>query len=213
MNKDNFNIMQPNSHSVSERFEYTCPLLLSTEHQLNPYLEIESFFNGASLGFYRFELRSWFKIAMTPDLTVENHSNTIYFHNQLIQLLHAGYLIVENNIKYASKTRYSENTESFKDWVNDMRKEKIDEGIGAASSYEVNSLSETEMENPFLYLKKILTFSRISEIRYGLQEWIYCSFNDNSSIATMDAEHVFGLFEDIEKLLELLFHLLVGDEN
>jgi hypothetical protein len=213
MARDNINTTQPNPHLNIKRFEYTCPLLLSTEHQLNPYLEIESFFNGASLGFYRFELRSWFKIAMTPKLRVENHGNLIYFHNQLVQLLHAGYLIVKNHIGDKNSNHFLTTTETFKDWVNDMRKQKIDEGIGMASGYEIHSLLEDEMANPFLYLRKILTLSRIFEIRYGLQEWLYCSFNCNSSIATMDATHVFYLFEDIEKLLELLFYLIAGDET
>jgi len=195
---------------VPGRFEDTCPLLLSSENQLDPYLEIESFFNGASLGYYRYELRNWFKTAINEDMEVENHSNLIYFHNQLIQLLHAGYLIVANQLKYESKTTYSSTSETFKDWVNKVKKEKIDEGNGIPGSYDVYLLSEAEVANPVFYLKQILSLKRIAEIRDGLQEWIYCAFNRNSSIATMEADYVINLYQELEKLLEMLFLLVAG---
>ena len=195
---------------VPGKFEDTCPLLLSSEQQLDPYLEIESFFNGASLGYYRYELRNWFKTAINEDMEVENHSNLVYFHNQLIQLLHAGHLIVANQLEYESKTTYSSTDETFKDWVNKVKKEKIDEGNGIPGSYEVYLLSEAEMANPIFYLKQILTLKRIAEIRYGLQEWIYCAFNRNSSIATMEADYVINLYQELEKLLEMLFLLVAG---
>ncbi|MCZ4224338.1 hypothetical protein [Pedobacter rhodius] len=194
------------------RFEDTCPLLLVRANQLDPYLEVESFFNGASLGYYKFELRCWFKTALTENMGVEKHGNLIYFHNQLIQLLHAGYLIVTNNIKYISTTHYSSTGETFKDWINDIKGQKIEEGNGIPGSYEVNVLSEAEIGNPLFYLKQILTLKRIEEIRYGLQEWIYCAFNGNSSIATMDAKYVFNLYEELEKILEMLFLLIAGEE-
>jgi hypothetical protein len=192
------------------KFEDTCPLLLPLEDQLDPYLEIESFFNGASLGYYKFELRRWFTTAITEDMEVKNHSNLIYFHNQLVQLLHAGYLIVTNQIEYVSKTAYSSTAKTFKDWVNEVKKEKIDEGIGIPGNYEVYLLSEAEMANPVFYLKQILTLKRIAEIRYGLQEWIYCAFNRNNSIATMEADYVINLYQELEKLLEMLFLLVAG---
>ncbi|KQR72096.1 hypothetical protein ASF92_01990 [Pedobacter sp. Leaf176] len=198
------------SQALIGRFEDTCPLLLASEHQQDPYLEIESFFNGASLGYYKYELRSWFKTAITEGMEVDNHGNLIYFHNQLIQLLHAGYLIVTNRYEYISKTVYSSTAKTFKDWVNEVKKEKIDEGNGIPGSYEVYLLSEAEIANPIFYLKEMLSRKRIAEIRYGLQEWIYCAFNKNNSIATMEADYVINLYQELEKFLELLFLLVAG---
>ena len=195
---------------LTQGFEYTCPLLLSAEHQSNPFLEIESFFDGASLGYYQSELRSWFKIALTEDMEVNDHSGMLYFHNQLIQLFQAGYLIVKKKAKVAS---INHSTVSLKNRINDLRKHKIDEGTGKAGHYEIHLLSEDEIENPFFYLKEILNLPRIAEMREGLQEWIYCSFNGKSSIATMDAAYVFSLFDDAGKVLELLFILIAGNEN
>lgn len=195
---------------VIGKFEDTCPLLLPPEHQLDPYLEVELFFNGASLGYYKFELRRWFTTAITEDMEVENHSNLIYFHNQLIQLLQAGYLIATNQPEYISKTTYSSTAKTFKDWVNEVKKEKIDEGIGIPGNYEVYLLSEAEIANPLFCVKRSLTLERIVEIRYGLQEWIYCAFNRNNSIATMEAKYVINLYQELEKLLEMLFLLVAG---
>lgn len=193
-----------------QAFEHTCPLLLSDEHQENPYLEIESFFDGASLSYYQSELRSWFEIALTADMEVADHSSMLYFHNQLIQLFQAGYLIVKKNIKPETANH---STANFKSRIKDFRQQKFDEGTGKAGNYEIHLLSETEIENPFFYLKQILSLPRIAEIRAGLQEWIYCSFNGKSSIATMDTQYVFSLFDDIGRVLELLFILIAGNEN
>ena len=195
---------------LTQGFEYTCPLLLSDEHQADPYLELESFFDGASLGYYQSELRSWFKIALTEDMEVNDHSGMIYFHNQLIQLFQAGYLIVKTKAKVASINHLAD---SFERQIKDLRKLKIDEGTGKAGYYEIHLLSEEEIENPIFYLKEILNLPRIAEMRVGLQEWIYCSFNGKSSIATMDAAYVFNLFDDLGKVLELLFILIAGNGN
>jgi hypothetical protein len=205
MHEENIEILR--SHPY---FEYTCPLLLSFEHRLDPFLEVEDFFDSASLRYYTSELRSWFQISLTEDMEIENHSNLIFFHNQLIRLLQAGHFIIENNSKYPSKY-YLETAERFKEWVSNKRKEKFDEGTGRAGHYEILFLSDAEIANPLSYLKEILTLSRIAEIRYGLQEWIYCSFNGQSSIGTMEAKYVFNLFEDVEKIIELLFLLIAGD--
>lgn len=202
------NTLQSHSY-LSEGFEYTCPLLLSAEHQADPYLELESFFDGASLAYYQNELRSWFAIALTEDMEVDDHSGMIYFHNQLIQLFHAGYIIVKKNIKHSTNN----SVDSFRNRIIHLRNRKFDEGTGKAGNYEVHLLSEVEKANPFLYLKEILNLPRINEIRYGLQEWIYCSFNGKSSIATMGAEYVFSLFDDVGKVIEMLFILIAGDEN
>ena len=207
------NNLQSHPYMVIERFENTCPLLLSNEHRLDPYLEIESFFDGASLGYYRREIRSWFRIAMTENMEVKKCSEMIYFHNQLIQLLQAGHLIVENDIKHPSLSHDSEAVERFKEWVSVMKDKKIDEGTGTKGSYDIQLLSDAEIVNPLFYLRQLLTLKRIAEIRFGLQEWLYCSLNGKSSIATMEAKHVFGLFEDIEKLLEMLFILINGVET
>ena len=200
----------PSRPYLTQGFEYTCPLLLSDEHQSDPYLELESFFDGASLGYYQSELRSWFKIALTADMEVNDHSGMLYFHNQLIQIFQAGYLIVKKNIKHETANHSSE---SFKNRINTLRKQKIDEGTGKAGNYEIHLLSDTEKANPYFYLKEILNLPRIAEMREGLQEWIYCSFNGKSSIATMDAAYVFSLFDDVGKVLELLFILITGNEN
>jgi len=189
------------------KFEYSCPLLLSNDRQLNPYLEVEDFFNGASLGYYRGELRSWFRIAMSENRKVKNHSEMIYFHNQLIQLFHAGYLITVN-----TNTDYTETIERFREWFKKIRHLKIDEGTGIDGNYEIHFLSDDEKTNPLLHLKNILTLGRISEIRFGLQEWQYCSFNSKSTIATMDCEYLTDLLNDMGKVMEILFLLLAGDE-
>ena len=195
---------------LTEGFEYTCPLLLSPERQSNPYLELESFFYGASLGYYQRELRSWFEISLTERMEVDDHEGLNFFHNQLIQLFQAGYLIVKKNLKYAPEV---DSVNKFKKRINSLRQQKFCGGNGKAANYEIHLLSENEIANPFFYLKQILNLPRIAEMRYGLQEWTFCSFDGQSSIATMDAQYVFNLFDDIGKVMEMLFILIAGEEN
>jgi len=212
MRKDDTNSFndEADNQNFLEKFEDTCPLLLQHENQINPYLEIESFFSGASLAYYRTELRSWFKISMTVGMQIEDHANLIYFNNQLVQLLHAGYLIVSNDIEYIASTDYSSKGMKFKEWINEVKKQEINEGISISNCYEIHLLSKVEIANPLFFLNKIITLKRVWEIRYGLQEWIYCSFNKNSSIATMDAKYVFNLFQDLEKIFEMLLLLITN---
>ncbi|WP_147273681.1 hypothetical protein [Pedobacter chinensis] len=197
-------------HKISQ-FEDTCPLLLNDQHLKDPYLEIESFFSGCSLGEYQRDLKGWFKAALTEGFCFKKAGSLVYFHEQLIQLLQAGYLIVKNDLPYERNAPYCDHAATFGDWINSVRSKWAAEGDQAASDYDVRFLTRFEQEEPLLYLKKNLKLKKIKHIRYGLQEWLHCGLSKAGSISDLDNRYLYQLYEKLEKLLEAFF-LLVAKE-
>lgn len=193
-------------------FEQTCPRLLQESHLIDPYMEIESFFSGTSLGEYRKDLKDWFRAALIEHVSLKHSSTIVYFHDQLVQLLHAGYLIVNNNLEYKRNEAYCSNALTFRDWINGVKaKRELENGV-ATSDFEVYALSDKEKLGPLQYLSKILKLKKIKEIRYGMQEWLYCALSNKSSLMGVDDKYILKLYETLEKLLEAFFLLVAGND-
>jgi len=197
-------------HKISQ-FKDTCPLLLADQHLTDPYLEIESFFSGCSLGEYQRDLKGWFKAALTEGFCFKKAGSLVYFHGQLTQLLQAGYLIVKNDLPYERDKPYCDHAVTFGDWINSVRSKWAAKGDLSASDYDVKYLTRFEQEEPMLYLKKNLKLKKIKHIRYGLQEWLHCGLSKANSISDLDNRYLYQLYEKLEKLLEAFF-LLVAKE-
>ena len=165
-------------------FENTCPLRLNAEQLDNPITVLENFFSNTDLTIAKSKLRYWFKIALTEDLQHENGNELLFFHNQLIQLFHAGYVLVKD------KCLVNENTDQ-----NHLRNIDI----------LISSLNKAEKRNPMGYLNEILTIASLTDIRFGMQEWLYSALSNRSSISQLDGKFIFEQFELLEKLLEALF--------
>lgn len=192
-------------------FEQTCPLLLQKSYLNDPYKEIESFFSGASLGEYRKDLKDWFRAALIEHVSFKRSSKLIYFHSQLIQLIHAGYLIVNNNLIYQRNEPYCSNANTFKDWIIGV-KAKTEEETGVETfNYDVFALSDAEKRDPLQYVYKTLKLKKIKEIRYGLQEWLYCALSKQNSLMDIEDQYILKLYETLEKLLEAFFLLVTGN--
>jgi len=191
-------------------FEGTCPLLLRDDHFENPYLEIEHFYSGSSLGEYKNDIKAWFKAALTEELKYQNSSDLVYFNNQIVQLLHAGYLIIKNELSYQGIRGYISTGETFKEWIFRVRDQQIANGRNVYGEYLVNLLEEEYQKDPVKFLKESLTLPKIKDLRYGLQEWLYCALHENSSINTMESRYLFDQYEQLEKLLEAFFLLVAG---
>jgi hypothetical protein len=191
-------------------FQDTCPLLLEDTSLADPYLKIESFFSNASLGEYRTNLKDWFKAALVEKRCFDKAGSLVYFHGQLIELIQAGYLIVKNNLPYQTEKDYSNQATTFSNWINKIRAEKSKDGLGFASDYSICALTKPEINEPLKYLKKHLKLKKIKHIRYGLQEWLYCGLSKTSSIAEIETKYVYQLYENLEKLIEAFFLLIIG---
>lgn len=192
-------------------FEQTCPLLVQQSHVADPYLEIESFFRDASLGEYRKDLKNWFRAALTKRKSFKRSNTLIYFHGRLIQLIHAGYLIINNNLVYQRDEPYCSNAITFKDWINGMKTNYEMENGMATSAYDVYALSDNEKLRPLEYLSKTLKLRKIKQLRYGLQEWLYCGLSNKNSLMGIDDKYILKLYETLEKLLEAFFLLIAGN--
>lgn len=179
---------------------------------LDPYKEIESFFSGNSLGEYRKDLKHWFRAALIEHVSVKHSSTIVYFHDQLVQLLHAGYLIVNKNLEYKRNEAYCSNALTFRDWINGVKaKRELEKGV-PTSDFEVYALNDKEKLAPLQYLSKILKLKTIKYIRYDMQEWLYCALSNRSSLMGIDDKYILKLYETLEKLLEAFFLLIAGNE-
>ncbi|MBC6110573.1 hypothetical protein ACFOG5_17735 [Pedobacter fastidiosus] len=165
-------------------FENSCPLLLNDEQLTNPRIVLENFFNGNDLISAKAKLKYWFKTALTEELRYENGNELLFFHNQLIQLFHSGYLIA-------------------------LKQHSIDDDFDQVdllnSDALICCLDKAEKSNPLKYLSVTLTSSNLRVIRFGMQEWLYSALSNRSSISQLDSKFIFEQYELLEKLLEALF--------
>jgi len=165
-------------------FENTCPVMLSTEQLANPKIIIENFFRNNDLTSAKSKLKNWFKTALTEDLQYENGNELLFFHNQIIQLLHAGYLIVQDK--------------SF-----DQEKSSLEHLVNNPAM--ISCLDINEQRSPLAYVNAIITVSNLTFLRYGMQEWLYSALSKRSSISQLNSKFIFEQFELLEKLFEALF--------
>ncbi|MES2418124.1 MAG: hypothetical protein V4541_08030 [Bacteroidota bacterium] len=190
-------------------FALSCPLMLKQEQISNPYLMIELFFNFESLSDYREDLSQWFKTAMSENICYENANDLLFIHNQFLQLIHAGFLIVTNKIIYFPKSNYPNTYQTCGHWLLAVQEKenslnKLDPpGIG------IQLLQPQFWENPIAYCKEALTLNKVKKLRYGLKEWLEAAFSKNYSITTLDPEYIFGQFENLQKIMEALYLIIV----
>jgi hypothetical protein len=183
-------------------FALSCPLLLQSEYLVNPYLMVESFFSFASLNEYRDDLTQWFKASLSEEVTYENANDLLFIHNQFQQLINAGFLIISNNVVYEPKLNYSENHQTFGHWLLAVKE-------GGALGDDIQILPPYFRENPMAYCREFLTLSKVKRIRYGMKEWLEAALSRNYSIATLDHEYVFDQFEDLQKIMEAMYLLII----
>ena len=180
-------------------FSLSCPLLLSDEYLVNPYLLVESFFSFASLNEYRTDLTQWFKTAINEHHRHENASDLLFIHNQFTQLIHAGYLIGNAHLTYQPMHNYTKQHDTFGQWL----LARMD------NQYIIQTLSPYFKEHPLQYCAKNLTFDHIIKLRYGLKEWLDAALSKNSSITSLDHSYIFDQFEELQKIAEALFLLII----
>lgn len=180
-------------------FPLSCPLLLSEEYMSNPYLQVESFFSFASINEYRDDLTQWFKAAINEDQCCENASDILFIHNQFTQLIHAAYLIGTASLAYQPEHNYTKQHDTFGHWL----LAKMD------NQYSINTLSPHFKENPLQYFKEQLTLSHVIKLRYGLKEWLETAISKSTSITGSAYPYIFDQFEDLQKVLEASFLLIV----
>ncbi len=184
-------------------FSLSCPLLLSEEQLINPYLMVESFFSFAGINEYREDLTQWFKAALNENTRFENPNDLLFIHNQFTQLIHAGFLIGATQMAYVPEANYSTSYATLGHWL----LAKMDDDYLKINP--IQNLSPHFSENPINYLNESLTFNHIIKIRQGLKEWLEAALSKNTSIAVLDHVYIFDQFEELQKILEALFLLIV----
>lgn len=180
-------------------FSLSCPLLLNKEYLSDPYLQIESFFSFADINEYREDLGQWFKAALNDQVSYENANDLLFIHNQFTQLIHAGYLIGTSQLVYKPSLNYTTQHATFGHWLL----------ARMANHYTIQLLSPHYKENPIEYCRENLTLNHIIKIRYGLKEWLEAALSKNGSITSLDHPYLFEQFEDLQKILEASFLLIV----
>jgi len=180
-------------------FPLSCPLLLTDENLNNPYLFVESFFSFADINEYREDITQWIKAAINEYQRYENPGDLVFIHNQLTQLLHAGYLIGTSHLVYKPIHNYSKLHDTFGHWLL-ARME---------NQYSIQTLSLHYAQNPLQYCTENLTFNHIIKLRVGLKEWLEAALSKSTSITSLDHSYIFDQFEELQKMLEALFLLII----
>ncbi|MEJ5995195.1 hypothetical protein WG904_12270 [Pedobacter sp. Du54] len=180
-------------------FPSSCPLLLTDEYLINPYLFVESFFSFAGINEYREDIKQWFKAAINEHQCYENASDLLFLHNQFTQLLHAGYLIGRSGLTYQPTHKYSNQYDTFAHWL----LARMD------NQFTTQTLSPNYKQNPLQYCKENLTLNHIVNLRFGLKEWLEAALSTSTSITSLDHFFIFDQFEELQKILEALFLLIV----
>ncbi len=188
-----------NVKPIINDFALSCPLLLQDEYLHNPYLMIELFFSFESLNEYKEDLTQWFKAALNEQGSYENPNDLLFIHNQFIQLIHAGYLIGVSKLVYEPALNYTTLHNTFGHWLLARIENK----------YTIQALSPHYIENPLDFCIESLTINRISQLRYGLKEWLEAGLSQKNSIVNLNHTYIFDQFEELQKIVEALFLLIV----
>ncbi|MGF1924218.1 MAG: hypothetical protein ACQUHE_08560, partial [Bacteroidia bacterium] len=186
-------------NQIVDDFATSCPLLLRDEYLANPYLMIESFYSFASLKEYKEDLTHWFRLALNEQANHEQPVDLLFIHNQLIQLVHAGYLIGTSKLLYKPSRNYTARHDTFGHWLLDR----------TANEVHVQSLSKHYRENPLEYCIEHITLKEVIHLRYGLKEWLEAALSVKNSITGLDHTYVFDQFEAIQNILEALLLLII----
>ncbi len=197
ISKNSYKLLTKNNSNY--HFAYTCPLLLSDDHQKDPYLFVESFFSFAGINEYREDLTKWFKVAINEQQAYENASDLLFLHNQITQLIQAGYLISTSELVYNPLKNYTKQHDTFGHWLLARLK----------NQYHVQTLSPHFKANPLQFCIDNLTLNHIVKLRYGLNEWLEAALSKNSSITSLDYAYIFDQFEELQKIVEALFLIII----
>lgn len=188
-------------------FALTEPYLFFDEEANDPYSRIESFFSFTNLSGYRTALLKWYELASSEDLAEENPNDLLFMHNQYVQLIQAGYLIVAQKLAYIPKSdKY--NGKTFGQWLFDIRDHQAEIGEIASSDEEPHLLSLAERAAPMDYCGKTLSHSNVIKLRFGLREWLDAGLSRKSSIHILDKDYVFGQYLILQKLTEAFYIII-----
>ncbi|WP_269426011.1 hypothetical protein [Pedobacter punctiformis] len=201
-------VIKENDHNVN-RFASTCPLALEDKYKDDPFLFVEYFFSIDGLAGHKKYLRKWFKKALSKDRCVTNAKDFLFFCNQFTQLMNAGYLIADRQIKYLPQRRFNNNTETFGEWLIKFQNKSILENEYYVAQYDASSLDIISRNDPYAILKKELTFRKIQKLRYGMLEWLYAAFSKQYSIEDLNKNSVFDQYESMENILEAFYLIIV----
>lgn len=187
-------------------FALTCPLLLTEEQRINPYLFLEEFFNYTSLGGYRAELSVWFKNVLSEAIVYERVSTLLFIHNQFLQLIQAGYVIASTGMRYSPLP--IENGELFCHWLVGLGYIKEKDHVEHHDYNNPYWLSVPCREAPLTYIQETLTLETVTHIRKGLKEWLEAGSSEYDCIADLKHEYAFELYELLQKIIEACYLLI-----
>ena len=77
------------------------------------------------------------------------------------------------------------------------------------NQYCIQTLSPHYAQNPLLYCTENLTLNHVIKLRVGLKEWLEAALSKSTSITCLDPSYIFDQFEELQKMLEALFLLIV----
>lgn len=192
-------------------YALTEPFLFSKEEAEDPFLMVESFFNFTNLSGYRKQLQKWYLMAITEELTTKNPNDQFFIYNQYLSLIQAGYLVFASNLTYIPTiTKSSQKT--LGQWLLDVRDHNIKNGDVALSDEAPHVLTMEERAAPLTYIKDTLNLSNVAQLRFGLKEWLYASFSEQSSINGLDPEYAYEQYLTLQKLTEA-FYLIITENT
>ncbi|RYG22299.1 MAG: hypothetical protein EOO07_00225 [Chitinophagaceae bacterium] len=180
-------------------FSLSCPLLLTDEYLDNPYLFVETFFSFTGINEYKEDLTHWIKAAINEHQRYENASDLLFIYHQFTQLLHAGYLIGSAGFSYVPARNYSMQYDTFGHWLL----------ARMGNQFTVYALSPHFRQNPLAYCSEHLTLAHVIKLRFGLKEWLEAALSESTSITSLDHTFIFDQLEELQRILEALFLLIV----
>lgn len=194
-------------------FESTHPLDLAEKYKKDPFLFLEYFFNVDGLAGHKKQLRKWFKAVLSENKDITNAKDFLFFHNMFTQLLNAGCIIVNKQIRYSPKKSFNNETETFVQWLGKIQDNSISTGDYYAGQFEVSVLSIKEKNNPYLFLQNTLTFNKVQKLRYGMLEWLYASVSKENNIGDLDPTYLFEQYELMNKFIEAFYVIIMTDNS
>lgn len=189
-------------------YALTEPFLFIKEEAENPFLMVESFFNFTNLSGYRKQLQKWYLMAITEELVSENPNDQFFIYNQYLSLVQAGYLISASNLIYIPTITKS-NKKTLGQWLLGVRDHNIKNGDLALSDEAPHVLTMAERAAPFTFIKDTLNLANVTQLRYGLKEWLYASYSEQSSIYGLNTEYAYEQYLTLQKLTEAFYLIII----
>lgn len=143
------------------------PKFLSYKQVQNPLSIVDDFYSVDSIGYHRKFLKKWRKAVLSKHHftnSYEGPCQLVFMHELNVQLLEASYLLFLNY-----QTRWP-------------KKKLTDEDLEKAKanwSYFPQNLSEKQLRDPYLALKKLFRKMLLQEYRDHLQVWLTYALNNS----------------------------------